>query len=222
MRKIYYAILLLCANVYILFAQTDADYERYLSLREQSTKIQDNRGFWTLALSGGGTLYQGESDGGGAIKELVTPYGKLVVARWFNAVWGMRLQLDGGVQKNTIIQMREPDSNGEFVFVDGYLELVTNIMNWGATKRSNRPVSVYLYGGAGMAWTPSRESFPAQTSPAVMLGGQLNVRLSDIWSVNLELDATLVKDNFNSHTGGRSFEGYAGATVGLVYRFLQR
>lgn len=219
MRKIYYAILFLCVNISIIFAQTDADYERYLHLRQQEIESRDNLGFWTVSLSGGGTLYQGESDGESAINDMITPFGRLAVTRWIDAVWGIRMQIDGGLQKNSAIQIREPDSNGEFYFADGGLEVITNLMNWGAYKRSNRPVSVYLYGGVGMAWTPSRDTRSSQISPLVMAGGQFNVRMTDSWSVYVELDATIVKDNFNSYTGGRKYEGYVGGVIGLTYRF---
>lgn len=222
MKILYYCIVLLGNCLFSLSAQTAEDYRRYLELRQQELKISDNRGYWTVALSGGATLYQGESDGDVAIKELITPYGKLAVARWFSSVWGMRLQFDGGVQKNNAIKMREPDSTGNFYFADGYLGVITDVMNWGTYKRSNRPVSVLLYGGGGVAWTPSSQTKPSQISPGMLIGGQVNIRLTDTWSIAVELDGTIVKDNFNSHTGGRKYEGYTGVTAGLVYRIRSK
>ncbi len=222
MKILFYSIVLWGSCFFSLSAQTAEDYQRYLELRQQEVKISDNRGYWTVALSGGATLYQGESDGDVPKKKQITPYGKLAVARWFSSVWGMRLQFDGGLQKNSAIQMREPDSTGKFYFADGYLELITDVMNWGMYKRSNWPVSVLLYGGGGVAWTPSRTTKPSQISPAMLVGGQVNVRLTDTWSVGIELDGTIVKDNFNSHTGGRKYEGYTGITAGLVYRIQSK
>lgn len=222
MKKMYFVILLMCVNVCVVFAQTDNDYERYLHIQQQQIRNEENRAYWTIALMGGPVLYQGECDGDVARKDLITAYGKLVVTRWFSSVWGIRAQLDGGILKNNAIWVREPDANGKFSFGDGYLELVTNVMNWGTNKRSNRPFAIYLYGGGGMAWTPSRKTVPSQVSPAALVGGELNVRITDFWSIALELDATIVKDNFNSHSGGRKYEGYTGITAGVVYRFPRR
>lgn len=221
-KAVYYCIVFFSLGMISLSAQTSPDFQRYLDLRQQEVKISDNRGYWAVALSGGATLYQGESDGDVTIKELITPYGKLAVARWFSSVWGVRLQFDGGIQKNNAIKMREPDSNSKFYFADGYLGVITDVMNWGTYKRSNRPVSVLLYGGGGVAWTPSRKTKPSQISPAMLIGGQVNIRLTNIWSVGVDLDGTIVKDNFNSHTGGRKYEGYTGITVGLVYRIQSK
>lgn len=222
MKILFYCIVLWGSCLFSLSAQTAEDYQRYLELRQQAVEISDNRGYWTVGLSGGATLYQGESDGGVPKKKQITPYGKLAVACWFSSVWGMRLQFDGGLQKNSAIQIREPDSTGKFYFADGYLELITDVMNWGMYKRSNRPVSILLYGGGGVAWTPSRTTTPSQISPAMLIGGQINVRLTNAWSVGVELDGTIVKDNFNSHTGGRKYEGYTGITAGLVYRIQSK
>lgn len=218
MKAIYYCIIFFSLGVVSLSAQTPQDFQRYLDLRQQDVKICDNRAYWTVALSGGATLYQGESVRDVTKKELITPYGKLAVARWFSSVWGIRLQFDGGLQKNNAIKKREPDSTGKFYFADGYLGVITDVMNWGTYKRSNRPVSILLYGGGGVAWTPSRKPRPSQISPAILIGGQVNIRLTDTWSIGVELDGTIVKDNFNSYTGGRKYEGYIGVTAGLVYR----
>lgn len=219
MRGIYYFIILFGVNILSVSAQTEQDYLRYVNLRERSLQTGDNQCYWTVSLSGGGTLYQGEWDGKMNKLDFITPYGKLSVARWFSSVWGIRVQVDGGLQKNGAVKVREEESNGEFYFVDGYIGVITNIMNWGTYKRANRPLSICLYLEGGTAWTPSRKEVPAQISPAMLLGAQMNVRLTDYWSLALEIDGTIVKDNFNSYTGGRKFEGYAGATLGLVYRF---
>lgn len=214
--------ILFCLNSISLLAQTEQEYHQYLSLQEQNMKLKNNQSYWTVSALGGMSLYQGEWDRGRKKVDLLTPYGKLNVARWFSSVWGLRLQLDGGVQKNSAVGMEGAGSSDKFYFVDSYLEAITDVMNWGRTKRLDRPVSVYLYIGAGGAWTPARTAKKAQLSPAAVLGGQINFRLDDFWSIALEVDGTIVKDNFNSHLGGRLYEGYMGASVGLVYRFKNK
>lgn len=201
------------------WGQSDAQFEQYLSLREKYRQIGDNKGYWTISLSGGISLYQGESDGIASKTDLLTPYGKLAVTRWFSSVWGIRWEAGGGTQKNSHVMMKEPDTKGKFYFADSYLMLITNLMNWGAYKRSNRPVGIYLFLGGGGAWTPARDRMPQEFSPAVIGGGDLNIRMTDNWSFTLGGEVTIVKDNFNGYTGGRKYEGYAGVTAGLAYRF---
>lgn len=201
------------------WGQSYAQFEQYLSLREKSRQTGDNRGAWTVSLSGGVSLYQGESDGETSKTDLLTPYGKLTVARWFSSIWGIRCQVGGGTQKNNHVKMNEPDTHGKFYFADSYLTLITNLMNWGTYKRSNRPVGIYLFLGGGGAWTPARDLKSQEFSPAAILGGDLNIRMTDYWSLTLGIEGTLVKDHFNGYTGGRKYEGYAGVTAGLTYRF---
>lgn len=204
-----------------LAAQSDVYIDRYVALRESARRTMDNSGFWTVSLAGGGSAYFGENDlwFTHTLGDWVAPMGKVTVSRWFSSVWGIRFQADGGTLKNYTLVMEEDIAKGEFYYADSYLQVVTNVMNWGRTKRTQRPISICLIGGIGMAWTPSRESVPQQFSPAAVLGGQLTIRMTDFWSLGLELDGTIVKDNFNSYTGGRKYEGWATAMMGLVYRF---
>lgn len=222
MKALSCFMLLFCLNVVSVFAQVEQESSGNTNPDIQVSQTGDNSSYWTVSLSGGATLYQGEWDGDMKKADFITPYSKLSVARWFSSVWGLRMQLDGGVFKNGAVKVKETDSDGKFYFADGYLEFITNVMNWGTEKSSNRPVAVFLYTGVGGAWTPSRNEFSAKFSPAMILGGQVNFRLTDFWSVALEVDGTIVRDKFNSHTGGRKFEGYMGVTAGLVYRFSQK
>ena len=223
MKTLCCFMFLFCLNVFSVLAQVEQNSFKSINSEEEVTQVEGNNGsYWTVSLSGGATLYQGEWDRDMKKADFITPYGKLSVARWFSSVWGIRMQMDGGVFKNGAVKIWEPDSNGKFNFVDGYLEFITNVMNWGESKDSNRPVSVYLYGGGGVAWTPARNDLSAKVSPGMILGGQVNFRLTDFWSIALEVDGTIVKDKFNSHTGGRKYEGTVGVTAGLVYRFSQK
>lgn len=212
-------LLLLCLTGFSAWGQSDAQFEQYLKLREKTEKKGENKGFWTVSLTGGVSLFQGEWDSDAKKVNLLTPYGKLNVARWFSSVWGLRWEASGGTQKNGLVRKNEPDTKGKFYFADSYLTVITNVMNWGTYKRANRPVGVYLFMGGGCAWTPARDNIPSQLSPAVIIGGELNFRLTDYWSLSLGAEGTIVKDHFNGYTGGRKYEGYVGATAGLVYRF---
>lgn len=222
MRGISCFLVFLWLGIFSMYAQTDRDLLQDVKRDELPGESREKESYWTVSLSGGGTLYQGEWNAGMNKTDLIAPYGKLSVARWFSPVWGIRVQADGGLLRNGVIKMNAENSKGEFSFIDGYVGVITNIMNWGTDKRANRPFSVYLHIGGGMAWTPSRKELPAKISPALLLGGQMNVRLTDSWSVGLEIDGTIVKDDFNSHTGGRKYEGYAGVAIGLVYRFFKK
>lgn len=222
--NLFYGVILLglFAGSSPLLAQSEESVNRYLALRESSRRTLDNSGHWSVTLSGGGSAYFGEYDMTFTknFGDWVAPIGKIAVSRWFSSAWGVRFQADGGIFKNYRVEMEESSTQGEFYYADGYLQVITNVMNWGHIKRTQRPVSILLVGGLGMAWTPSREFVPAQFTPAALLGGQLNIRMTDFWSLALEIDGTIVKDNFNSHTGGRKYEGWATATIGLAYRFF--
>lgn len=222
--NLFYGLILLrlFAVAFPLSAQSEASVNRYLAMRESAQRTVDNSGYWSVSLSGGGAAYFGEFDMAlnKGVGDWVAPMGKVTVARWFSSVWGVRFQADGGVFKSQMMEMEDLSAKGQFYYADGYLQVITNVMNWGRVKRTQRPVSILLVGGVGMAWTPSRKLAPTQFTPAALLGGQLNIRMTDFWSLALEADGTFVKDSFNSRTGGRKYEGWATATIGLVYKFL--
>ncbi|WP_159063582.1 hypothetical protein [Parabacteroides bouchesdurhonensis] len=220
-KNVFFFILFFLCPVCLLHAQSEESIHKYVSLRKQTSYVRDNKGSWTVSLAGGTNVYFGENDlsSGTSPDKRLSPYGKLTVSCWLSSVWGFRAQIDGGYFKNQAVREEDDRNKGEFYFMDGYLQVITNIMNWGTYKRTNRPVSVYIYAGGGMIWTPDRKHAPAQYSPAAVLGGQLNVRINDYWSIYLECDGSIIKDNFNNHTGERTYEGAAGLALGLTYRF---
>ncbi|RHJ94907.1 hypothetical protein [Parabacteroides bouchesdurhonensis] len=220
-KSIVLFILFFLYPAYFLHAQSEEVIRKYVTLRKQTSYVRDNKGFWSVSLAGGTNVYFGEKDlsFGANLEKRLSPYGKLTVTRWLSSVWGFRAQIDGGYFKNEALREEERNDKGKFYFMDGSLQVVTNVMNWGTYKRTNRPVSIYIYAGGGMIWSPGRRDAPSQYSPAVVIGGQLNVRMSDYWSIFLEGDGTVIKDNFNNYTGGRKFEGYSGLVLGLTYRF---
>ena len=220
-RLICYVICMLCLCGMKGKAQSDDSVERYSELYQKENAIRNNRGCWTFSLSGGITSYFGEGDrfSNRSMKNrLSAPYGKISAAKWFDSVVGLRLQLDGGQLDNQYIREHEPETNGRMYFQDAYVQVITNVLNWRKEKRAQRPVSLLLYGGPGVAWTPARDRVPQQWSFAGLLGLGLHIRLNDNWGISVEMDGTIVKDNFNNRVGDARYEGYWGGTAGLTYR----
>ena len=203
-----------------VFSQSEEAFEKYLILRNNHIRKMSNSGFWSISLSGGAVTYHGENNQPfrGNISKWLSPYGKLTVSRWINSVWGVRLQVNGGYMKNEYTRIKNPESEGQMYFVDSYIGVVTNVMNWGSYKRLQRPVSLYLYGEGGMAWTPARHSIPEQWAPAALIGARLNIRLTDHWSVLFDIDRTFIDDKFNGSSDNHKCEGYTAVASGLSYR----
>ena len=213
-------LLLFCVCVFVQAQETQPE-KQYVKIRQEALNNWDNWAYWTISVSGGGNVYFGEFDkADGTHLERFSPLGRAAVTRWFSSVWGLRGQLEGGTFCNSaqIVMLGQDDKI--FSYGTASMFAVTNIMNWGRRKRSNRPVSVYLYGGIGAAIAFERESYPTKLSPTVILGAELNVRISDFWSLSLDANGVLLKDDFNSVSGGIWMEGYISASLGLAYRFF--
>lgn len=204
-----------------LHAQTEQEYLDYLSLKDSTERKVEHRSFWTVSVLGGAMVYRGEKDRlyKKNLTNWISAFGKASCSYWFSPVWGLRMQAGGGSQKNYAVEEEDPSTHGRFTYLDAHIGVITNVLNWGYRKRSHRPVSLCAFAGVGGAYALERKMMPAQLTPTLVLGGQFNVRLTDFWSIGLEVDGTVVGDNFNGHTGGRPYEGFARMSLGLVYRF---
>ena len=86
MKALSCFMLLFCLNVVSVFAQVEQESSGNTNPDIQVSQTGDNSSYWTVSLSGGATLYQGEWDGDMKKADFITPYGKLSVARWFSSV----------------------------------------------------------------------------------------------------------------------------------------
>ncbi len=187
----------------------------------------ERNGFWDNWFVGagyGGNIVFGDRDARADFKSrmnLVIP--NVQVGKWVSPIWGGRLKVDGGRIHNFA---RHGEHMLKSNYVNGQIDLMFNVTNYFCRYNDKRLYSFIPYVGIGFAYGWDHKNFAQvglsddKTRSATINAGIINdFRLSNRLAVQLELNATLLKDGFDHRMGNKfSYDGMAGASVNFVYK----
>lgn len=180
----------------------------------------------TLSLQGGAAHTLGETK----FKDLISPAAALNVGYNFSPVFGMRVGASGWQGKGAWVA---PLQVYDFKFVQGNLDFVFNLGSLFGGFNPDRVLSPYLFLGGGAAygfendgaidlktggydleylWTDNKV-FPMGRG-----GLGLDIKLSKVVSINVEANANVTSDHFNSKKAGNAdwqFNGLVGLKFNL-------
>lgn len=179
-----------------------------------------------LQLQGGAAHTLGETK----FKDLISPAAALHLGYKFSPVFGMRLGASGWQGKGAWVA---PLQVYDFKFVQGDLDFVFDLGSLFAGFNPDRVVSPYLFLGGGAAL-----GFENDGANALKTGGYdleylwdgkkifpmgrgglgIDIKLSKAVSLNLEANANITSDHFNSKKAGNpdwQFNGLAGLKINL-------
>ncbi len=217
----------------LVLASIGGAYAQEFSENTDKYKVETNRFWnnWFISAGGGVQMYFGDADAKASFGDRVAPAVDISLGKWFTPGLGLRLSYNGLQAKGA--SMSDVNySTGESFQKDGgkYYNTKWNMMNlhsdvlfdltnmFGGYK-PNRVYSFIPYVGFG--WAHSYDL--PRTDELTFNAGLINrFRLSPALDLNLEIRGLLVKDGFDGEKGGRSYEGMAGVTLGLTYKFKQR
>lgn len=181
---------------------------------------------WFVQADGGVGYTIGETN----FKDLFSPAAALNVGYQFSPVWALRLGTSGwegrgGFPTSTFY-------NYDFNYVQGNLDAVVNLSNLFGKYRHDRTWNWYALAGIGVnyAFNNSEAVYMAKkqvmqylwydrfVSPAGRAGAGLDLRITDRIGINLEVNANILSDHFNSKKAGNpdwQFNALAGLTIRL-------
>lgn len=114
-------------------------------------------------------------------------------------------------------------------YIDAHIDAMINLTSAIRGYSPTRFFNYILYGGVGVAYEYGTENGLVSTTSFIPTAGMMfNFRLSNAFDLGLDLRGTIVDEAFDSHIGGESSsdywaqEGYASATLNLIYKFKQR
>lgn len=181
---------------------------------------------WQVSVGAGVQMYWSSARnlGDGKSKLLVPQY-ELSVGKWFNHMWGIRVAGTVGELKSYTNQMPNPYANrlqdtGNYRTKFNYWNVHANVMFdvfQAVTPCATRFYSPIIYVGAG--FIRSNRNSGHENSWSANAGLINRFRVSRCLDINLNLNATMVKKDFDKQSGGSMFEGPIGATLGLTYKF---
>ena len=195
-----------------------------LGLGAWSASAQETpRGY--LQLQAGAAHTVGEA----AFKELLSPAAALSAGYRFTPLWGVRAGIGGWQGKDAWVS---PFSKYKFNYLQGNVDATLNLTNLFGHPRMQRPVDVYLLAGVGLNGAFSNDEAVAlddagyrmahlwrgsKVGVAGRAGLGTNIWLGKRVAFNLEVNANLLSDKFNSKKAGNA-DWQFNALAGLTFR----
>ena len=201
---------------------------KYPSLRGfVSNGFWDN---WEMSFRGGISMMSTSNlvfkDMPGSFGDLVGFEANFALTKWFNPVFGARVELAGGRFRN----ISELDGNTQrtpYMFV--HTDLMINFSNWAGGYRDDRAYYAVPFVGFGymaMDFTDRAHDlgYPTNNEFAFTVGLLNKFRLSKGWDLDIELKGWLFgeKDLPRSLYHGGSYAAAYSITAGFTHRFNQR
>lgn len=179
---------------------------------------------WFMQAQGGAAYTLGEA----AFGDLISPAAALNVGYSFSPVFRMRLGASGWEARGSWVT---PRKNYKYNFVQGNLDAVLDLSNLFCGFNPKRTLGIYAFLGAGYSYGFDNDEAVAIADAGYDLrylwrdyrslvtgrsGIGMDIRLSDVVSVNVEANANVLSDHFNSKKAGNAdwhFNGLVGLTI---------
>lgn len=190
-----------------------------------SNSAKDN---WFITLGGGTNMYitKGDNDADVDFMDRLGWMGQLSIGRWYNANWGARLAIDGGLIKHNFNK-----TTTDATWLGGHVDLMYNLTNAVVGYRADRVYSFIPYFGIGYMYgmdkdwkrpNPDKPMFENQNQALTYnLGLINNFQLSKHVGLFLELSFRILDGSFDYKSPGLgkniSYDGFANAQAGVKF-----
>lgn len=186
---------------------------------------------WFIQWQAGGQYTFSECQDYSSFSDKLSPAVALNVGKFFSPEVGTRIQFGGWTSKNNLA-----GSIYNVNYLNGNIDALFNMSNIFHTYKGIRNFNLIGILGVGVVHTfedsnvnvnteyePGLHTLRSTSSGAIRAGLQADFRLSEAWSLNVEANANLLRDDFN---GQEKYSANNDATlnvlIGLTYRFNKR
>ena len=217
MKKLFLMGLLLVAGATAAFAQKEGTTDKH----DETVTFRPH---WFMRVQGGVGSTLGENDFG----KLTSPAVALQAGRRFTPVWGLRFGLSGLQGKGSWVA---PRTDYDFNYVQLGADAVVDLGNWIGGFNHRRFWNPYLFAGVGgkvgfnndeaVALADAGNNLPylwrdSRFFGVGRLGLGMDFRICEAVAFNLEGNANVLSDHFNSKKAGNAdwqFNLLAGVTI---------
>ena len=225
MKNNYHILLvafLMCSTV--VFAQQSGDISGQPRAIEEGKTVFNPH--WFLSVQGGGAYTVGES----AFGDLLSPSVAMAFGYKFTPLFGLRAEVSGWQAKGGWVN---PTTTYKYKYLQGSVDAMLDLSDLCRGFNSERIFNAYLFLGVGLNGAFSNDEAVALnaggyklhhlwTGKKVYVAGRggvgANFRLNDHVAINLELNANMLSDKFNSKKAGNA-DWQFNALVGLNIKF---
>lgn len=177
-------------------------------------KFGDN---WFIQLQGGGSWSVNEYYKDASFGDLIAPHAAVSVGKYFAPVVGIRAQVGGWQSRNYY----EPtDTKFKVKYLQYNADGLFNLTNAFLPYDKDRTFNFIAIAGLGYVhgFKDSEVGLASTHSVVPRAGFQLDFRLSDAVSFNIEAVGNLMNDDFNGLKQGTKYDGTINVLGGLTFR----
>ena len=194
------------------------------SARDGLPETDEFRGHWYIQVQGGVGQTVGETSFG----SLISPSAAFNFGYRFTPVWGLRAGLSGWQGKGAVLG---PTEVYRYSYLQGSVDVTADICGIFSGYRAGRALSPYLFAGVGVngGFNNSEANslsgrFPEDNLlwtgrsilPAGRFGLGTGIRITDAVHFNVEVNANILGDRFNSKRGS-AVDWQLGALAGFTF-----
>lgn len=194
------------------------------SARDGLPETDEFRGHWYIQVQGGVGQTVGETSFG----SLISPSAAFNFGYRFTPVWGLRAGLSGWQGKGAVLG---PTEVYRYNYLQGSVDVTADICGIFSGYRAGRSLSPYLFAGVGVngGFNNSEANslsgrFPEDNLlwtgrsilPAGRFGLGTGIRITDAVHFNVEVNANILGDRFNSKRGS-AVDWQLGALAGFTF-----
>ncbi len=179
-------------------------------------KFSDN---WFIQLQGGGSYTLSEYYKDASFGDLISPHVAVSVGKYFAPVAGIRAQVGGWQSRN-----HYAGEDGSYNFKVKYLQYnadgLFNLTNAFLPYDKDRAFNFIAIAGLGYVhgFKDSEVGLSSTHSIVPRAGFQLDFRVSDAVSLNLEAVGNLMNDDFNGRKQGTKYDGTINVLGGVTFK----
>lgn len=182
----------------------------------KKNKAKDN---WFISIAGGASVLLGDQNGEADFKNRLNFAPQISFGKWFNPYLAFRAQVNGGILhgfENTGATVMQHNK-----YVAAHVDLLWDVTNFWGPYRESRVFRLIPWVGFGYAQrfkTTEAVERPRTESPTLNAGILTAFRLSKRVDLNVELQGSLLNEQFNRVSMFHLTDGIAQLTAGLTFK----
>lgn len=182
----------------------------------KKNKARDN---WFISIAGGGSVLLGDDNGQADFKSRINFAPQLSFGKWFNPYLAFRMQLNGGA-------LHGFEDNAAFMqhnkYAAAHVDLLWDVTNFWGVYNEKRVFRLIPWVGFGYAQRfkndDDNRGYARTESPTLNAGILTAFRLSKRIDLNVEVQGSLLNEQFNRVQKYHLTDGILQASAGLTFK----
>jgi outer membrane protein OmpA-like peptidoglycan-associated protein len=181
----------------------------------KKNKAGDN---WFISIAGGGSVLIGDDNNKAAFADRLNVNPQVAFGKWFNPYFGFRVQLTGGPLVGFDADRGSSLFTQNNTYFGSHAEILLDVTNLLTPYRENRLFRLIPWVGMGYAQRFKNQGIPRTESPTLNGGLLTAFRLNKRIDLNIEMQGSLLNEDFNRIYKYHLTDFIAQGTVGLTFK----